>query len=71
MHSKILSGKSGRDSSLYGEYAYFRVNILCVGEFHWASLYIFTPHAGMVIYTKVVKMLQNGTVKIFTNFVQP
>lgn len=64
MHSKILSKKSGRDISLYGKYVYFRVNILCVGEFHLASLCMFTPHTGLVICAKVVKMLQNCTVKI-------
>jgi len=64
MHSKILSKKSGRDISLYGKHAYVRVNILCAGEFHWAALYIFTPHTGMVICANVVKVLQNCAVKI-------
>lgn len=70
MHSKILSRKVTGHISPYGKYVYFRVNILCIGEFHWTSVYIFTTHTGIVIYAKVLKCCNIVLLKFSTHFVQ-
>lgn len=63
MYSKILGRRvAGISPSM--ENVYFTVNVLSIGEFHWASLCNFALHTGMLTYAKAVKILQHHTVKI-------